>query len=83
MRYTMKIIGIYDSLTQKVVAKQVAELVKLGYPAETLDFNSASQQYGAKYAPSFAILKNDKLGYSLNGKQNFTRVLQWVQDSGI
>jgi len=79
----MRIIGIYDNLTQKVVAKQVAELIRLGYPAETLDFESASREYSVKYAPSFAILKNNKLGYSLNGKQDFGRVLQWVQESGI
>lgn len=83
MRCLMKIVGIYDSITQKIVSKQVAELIRLGYPAELLDFQTASTQYGARYAPSFAILKNDKLGYSLNGKQNFTRVLQWVQESGI
>lgn len=79
----MKIIAVYDTVTKKFIDKQVADLHKSGYLVETLEIQEASELYGVKYAPSFGILKNNKLGYLLSGKQNFTRVLQWVQDSGI
>jgi hypothetical protein len=79
----MKIIGVYNSTTEKLVTKYVDELVKLGYLAEAIDIEYANKEYNVSYTPSFNILKNNKLGYSLNGKQDFTRVLSWIQESGI
>jgi hypothetical protein len=79
----MRLIAVYDTITKTYIDKQVAELTNLGYSVTAIDISEASEKYAIKYAPSFAILKNEKIGYTLGGKQNFTRVLQWVQDSGI
>jgi hypothetical protein len=79
----MKIIGVYDNITEKYVTKQLAELERLGYQIEAMIYSEASANYGIKYTPSFCILKNNKLGYTLSGKQDFSKILQWVTDSGL
>lgn len=79
----MKIIGVYDAVTEKYVTKQLNELVRLGYQVETMPYAEAEQNYNIKYTPSFCILKNSKLGYTLSGKQDFSKILQWVINSGL
>ncbi len=79
----MKLIAVYDDITKKYIEKQVAQLIELGYSIEMLYHTEATDKYGIKYFPSFSIAKNNKVGYTLGGKQNFTQVLRWVQDSGL
>jgi hypothetical protein len=79
----MKIIGIYDSITEKYVFKQLNELARLGYQVESIPYTEAESTYNIKYTPSFCIQKNNKLGYTLSGKQDFSKILQWVINSGL
>jgi hypothetical protein len=79
----MKIIGIYDTITQKYVLKQLSELAKLGYQVESMPYEEAETTYNIKYTPSFCLQKNNKLGYTLSGKQDFSKILQWVINSGL
>lgn len=79
----MKIIGVYDAITEKYVVKQLNELTRLGYQTEAMPYSKAESNYIVKYTPSFCILKNNKLGYTLSGKQDFSKILQWVINSGL
>jgi hypothetical protein len=79
----MKIIGVYDAITEKYVVKQLNELTRLGYQTEAVPYSEAENNYSVKYTPSFCILKNNKLGYTLSGKQDFSKILQWVINSGL
>jgi hypothetical protein len=79
----MKIIGVYDAITEKYVLKQLTELAKLGYQVESMSYIEAETDHGIKYTPSFSIQKNNKLGYTLSGKQDFSKILQWVINSGL
>jgi hypothetical protein len=79
----MTIIGVYDSTTEKYINKQLSELARLGYMVEAMPYSEAEANYGVKYTPSFCMLKNNKLGYTLSGKQDFSKILQWVLNSGL
>jgi hypothetical protein len=79
----MKIIGVYDAITEKYVLKQLTELDKLGYQVDSMSYAEAETNYGIKYTPSFCIQKNNKLSYTLSGKQDFSKILQWVINSGL
>lgn len=79
----MKIIGVYDAITEKYVVKQLNELTRLGYHTEAMPYLEAENNHNIKYTPSFCILKNNKLGYTLSGKQDFSKILQWVINSGL
>ena len=79
----MKIVGIYDAVTEKYVNKQLTELARLGYQVESMPISEAEENYNILYTPSFSILKNNKLGYTLSGKQDFSKILQWVISSGL
>jgi hypothetical protein len=79
----MKIVGVYDAITEKYVVKQLNELAKLGYQVEAMPYAKAEPNYSIKYTPSFCIEKNNKLGYTLSGKQDFSKILQWVINSGL
>jgi len=79
----MKIIGVYSAVTEKYVLKQLNELAKLGYTVEAMGYNEAKTNHGIKYTPCFCLVKNQKLGYTLSGKQDFSKILQWIIDSGL
>jgi hypothetical protein len=79
----MKIIGVYDGTTEKYVNKQVTELKQLGYEADAITVEEAKNYLDSISTPSFFLIKNDKFGYALNGKHDFTKILQWVKNSGI
>jgi hypothetical protein len=79
----MKIVGVYDAITEKYVVKQLNELAKLGYQVEAMPYAEAETNYSIKYTPSFCIEKYNKLGYTLSGKQDFSKILQWVINSGL
>ena len=79
----MKIIGVYNAITEKYINKQLSELTSLGYDVEAMHYSEAAANYSVKYTPSFCILKNNKLGYTLSGKQDSSKILQWVINSGL
>lgn len=79
----MKIIGVYDTITEKYVIKQLNELARLGYTVESMTFAEAEANHNIKYAPSFCLVKSNKLGYTLSGKQDFSKILQWIINSGL
>lgn len=79
----MKIVGVYDTITEKYVFKQLTELEQLGYQVESMSHEEAKTSHNIKYAPSFCLVKNNKLGYTLSGKQDFSKILQWITNSGL
>ena len=79
----MNIVGVYDSITEKYVLKQISELKQLGYDAEAISIETAAASFEITSTPSFYLVKNNKFGYSLNGKHDFTKILQWAKNSGI
>lgn len=79
----MKIIGVYDAITEKYVFKHLNELEKLGYQVEPMSHDKAKTDHNIKYTPSFCLVKNNKLGYTLSGKQDFSTILRWITNSGL
>lgn len=79
----MKIIGVYDNITERYVNKQILELRQLGYEADAISIETAAASFEVSSTPSFFLEKNNKYGYSLNGKHDFTKILQWAKNSGI
>jgi hypothetical protein len=79
----MKILAIYGETTEKYIKLQVESLQKKGYSCEAVEASTAINKYAITTIPSYCLLKNDKIGYFMYGKQDLSAVLRWIKDSGL
>lgn len=68
----MKVIVYSNKQTDYFIDQYIAELLQEGY--------EIIKEFSNEQAPSFHIVKNDKIGYSLYGKKDYGTILKWLKD---
>jgi hypothetical protein len=78
----MQIIGVYNKLTKKYTQECISQLTSLGFSATAIDMAEYTYDHEITSYPSFLLVKEEKAGYALTGKQSIDTVIDWANRSG-